>query len=472
MGVGVSGWELARAVSVLGQLGVVSGTSLDVVLVRRLQDGDTGGHMRRAMARFPFPEVAARVLKEYFLPNGRAEGVPYRALPMYRQVVVRARAQLTVLAAFVEVDLAREGHDGQVGMNLLTKIQMPNLHTLYGALLAGVDYILMGAGIPRDIPGALDRLALHEPTSIRLEVEGAPRGGEYQLEFDPSSLWPATTPPALRRPWFLPIVASHSLAAMLARKANGRVDGFVVEAPTAGGHNAPPRERGVTNHRGEPVYGDRDQVDLEAMRALGLPFWLAGGRCSPAGLEDALAAGAAGIQVGTFFAYCQEAGLDEAVRTQVLRALRSGEAEVVTDPVASPTGFPFKVVQLPGSVAQESVYRERRRVCDLGYLRTPFVSTDGRVGYRCPAEPVKSWVGKGGTPEAAEGRRCLCNGLMADIGLGQLREDGSTEPPLVTSGDDLAALRLFLGERERYRAEDVVGYLLSGRSGRRSIAAS
>ena len=40
MGVATSGWRLARAVSQLGQLGVVSGTLLAVVLARRLQEGD------------------------------------------------------------------------------------------------------------------------------------------------------------------------------------------------------------------------------------------------------------------------------------------------------------------------------------------------------------------------------------------------------------------------------------------------
>ena len=38
MGVGISDWRLARAVSLRGQLGVVSGTALDTVMVRRLQD--------------------------------------------------------------------------------------------------------------------------------------------------------------------------------------------------------------------------------------------------------------------------------------------------------------------------------------------------------------------------------------------------------------------------------------------------
>ena len=75
LGVGVSDWRLARAVSLRGQLGVVSGTALDTVMVRRLQDGDVGGHVRRAMAEFPMPGVAADVLRLYFRPDGRpAEG--------------------------------------------------------------------------------------------------------------------------------------------------------------------------------------------------------------------------------------------------------------------------------------------------------------------------------------------------------------------------------------------------------------
>ena len=74
MGVGVSDWVLARAVALRGQLGVVSGTALDSLFVRRLQDGDIGGHMRRAMEQFPVPGVASEVLKRYFLAEGRSDG--------------------------------------------------------------------------------------------------------------------------------------------------------------------------------------------------------------------------------------------------------------------------------------------------------------------------------------------------------------------------------------------------------------
>ena len=238
MGVGISGWRLARAVSLRGHLGVVSGTMLDTVMVRRLQDGDVGGHIRRAIAEFPIPGVAADVLRRYFRPDGRRPGTPYKMLPMSKRVMSRARELVIIVAAFVEVYLAKEGHWELVGMNLLTKVQIPTLPTLYGAMLAGVDVILMGAGIPREIPAALDDLALHRAASLRFDVEGLPAGREERLILDPTGFW-STTPPDLRRPLFLAIIASNSLATMLARKASGRVDGFVIEGPTAGGHNAP-----------------------------------------------------------------------------------------------------------------------------------------------------------------------------------------------------------------------------------------
>src|SRR5690606_25384882 len=127
MGVGVSDGVISKAVSMRGQLGVVSGTALDTLFVRRLQDGDIGGDLRRAMEHFPIPGVASEILNRYFYDSGRAPGVAYKPVPMYKQVVSRVRHQLTMMANFCEVWLAKEGHDGKVGINLLTKVQMPNL---------------------------------------------------------------------------------------------------------------------------------------------------------------------------------------------------------------------------------------------------------------------------------------------------------------------------------------------------------
>lgn len=106
------------------------------------------------------------------------------------------------------------------------------------------------------------------------------------------------------------IISSYVLALTLAPKASGRVDGSVVEGPTAGGHNAPPRGALHLNDRGEPVYGDRDVPGLEKIRDLGLPFWLAGSFATPERLAEARRAGAAGIQEGTAFAFCDESGVE------------------------------------------------------------------------------------------------------------------------------------------------------------------
>ncbi len=458
MGVGVSNWRLARAVASLGELGVVSGTGLDTLFVRRLQDGDPGGDLRRSMARFPIPGVAEAALERYFRPGGRDPGESYRLLPMFRQKLSRARHQITVLANFVEVDLAKEGHDGKVGLNLLTKIQLPNPASLYGAMLAGVDYVLMGAGIPREIPGVLDGLARGDAVEMTLDAVGLERGEKEVFGFDPRAIQDGPLPDVFR-PAFLPIVASNSLATMLHRKATGRVDGFVIEGPTAGGHNAPPRGEVRYNGRGEPVYGERDIVDLEKIADIGLPFWVAGGAGHPDRLREVLAVGAAGVQVGTLFAYCDESGLTADHKMHITGAAQRGQVEVLTDGRASPTGFPFKAVQLEGTLSTDDVYEERPRCCDLGYLRTAYKNDKGRIAYRCASEPVDTYLKKGGELGDTVGRKCLCNALMANLGQGQIQKGGHVEPTLYTAGDDLQALAVFLDGRRSYTAADVIAYL-------------
>ncbi|CAN5598522.1 nitronate monooxygenase [soil metagenome] len=461
MGVAVSNWVLAKTVAMRSQLGVVSGTAIDSVLVRRLQDGDVGGHMRRAMAHFPFPDIAEDVLKRYFLAEGRAPGQAYKRLPMYTQVGSKFLRGVTVLGNFVEVFVAKEGHRGPVGVNLLTKVQMPNLASLYGAMLAGVNYVLMGAGIPREIPGALDKFAEHKEAAIRFDVVGLGKDEAEFLRFDPMEFYD-DQPDPIARPAFLPIIASNSLATMLRTKAKGPVQGFVIEGPTAGGHNAPPRGTVHYSEDGEPIYGERDVVDLEKIRDIGLPFWVAGGAATPERVEEILALGGAGVQVGTLFAYSKESGIESDMKREILTKALKGEISVHTDPRASPTGFPFKVVQLDGTNAQEEVYLKRTRVCDLGYLREAYRQEDGGVGYRCASEPVDTYLKKDGAVEETVGRKCLCNALMADVGLPQIQKNGEVERPIITSGDELMTIGRFVqpGALE-YSATEVIDYLLS-----------
>jgi nitronate monooxygenase len=460
MGVGVSNWRLAHAVSRLGQLGVVSGTALDALLVRRLGDGDKDGAMRRGLDAFPFRAMARRVWDEYFVPGGKTAETPYKLTPVHQHNEPRKLSELCMVANFVEVFLAREGHDNPVGINYLEKVQIPHLASIYGAMLAGVGCVLMGAGIPLQIPGVLDAYAAHCCAEYKLAVTGAAADFDTRMRFDPADY--AEGPlPKLTRPRFLAIVSSNTLATTMLRRASGKVDGFVIESPTAGGHNAPPRGKLQLTEAGEPVYGERDRVDLAGLRALGVPFWLAGGYGSPDKLREALEEGAAGVQVGTAFAFTEESGLRDDLKKELLTQAAAKNATVFTDPLASPTGFPFKVAQLEGTSSGASVYEARPRMCDLGFLREAYVTPEGKEGYRCSAEPVNSYVAKSGAIEETVGRKCLCNALMANVGKAQVRMGGAVEPALVTVGDDLNTVAQFLApDTTTYTAADVINKLL------------
>lgn len=460
MGAAVSSWRLATQVAQAGQLGVVSGTGLDTVLARRLQDGDPGGHMRRALAAFPVPAVATRALDKYFLPDGRGAGEPYALLPRLAVEQSRRSQEMAVLGNFVEVWLAKEGHSGTVGVNYLEKIQMATPAAAYGALLAGVDYVLMGAGLPREIPHLLDQLAQHSAVNFPVDVAGA-EPGRFSVSLDPADLLGVTLPP-LKRPRFLAIVSAHILAEYLARDEAIRPDGFVVEGPRAGGHNAPPRGKLVVDESGEPQFGPRDYADLDKVAAIGLPFWLAGAYGTPEGLIAAKAAGAQGIQVGTLFALSSDASFEPAIRDALVAGAADGTLEVSTNLRASPTGFPFKVAPLEGSLSDPDEVEARPRLCDLGFLAVPFLHSNGTVGHRCPSEPVKPFTRKGGSVEDTEGRLCLCNALMANVGLGQTRATGYVEKPLITLGADLdGPKRLAALHPDGWNARQALDWLLS-----------
>ena len=214
------------------------------------------------------------------------------------------------------------------------------------------------------------------------------------------------------------------------------------------------------DEHGEPVYGARDEANLEKMAALGLPFWLAGAFGTPERVAEAVASGAVGVQVGTLFAMSTDSGLADGVRAQMLDRLRAGELDVRNDPRASPTGFPFKVATLEGTASQVEVYEARPRLCDLSYLRQPYEREDGEIGYRCASEPVHMYLKKGGEPEDTVGRKCLCNGLMANIGLGQHRKDGYVEDTLVTLGQDLEGAQVLIQRHpEGWTARQALSYL-------------
>ncbi|MBK8012893.1 MAG: nitronate monooxygenase [Deltaproteobacteria bacterium] len=464
MGIGVSSWKLAGAVARAGAMGVVSGTALETVYARRLQLGDLDGSVRRALAHFPVPEVARQVVERYFVEGGKAADEPFRGVSMYTLRPSPELQLLSVVSNFAEVWLAKEaGGGGPIGINYLYKIQMPLPACLYGAMLAGVDYVIVGAGSPEAVPELLRAYSAGVPGTMPIKVQYAAPTDVYAQSFDPRVLFADRSPPELAKPRFLAIVASVDLARRLRLDEACCPDGFVIEGYTAGGHNAPPRGPLKLDPRGQPVYGMLDEVDLGAIASLGLPFWLAGTYGRPSALRDAQVQGAAGIQVGTAFAFCEESGLTSELRERVLASVVEGSLSVRTDSIASPTGFPFKIVELAGTVSDDVVYEERRRVCDAGFLRMPYKTPSGEVGYRCPAEPATVYERKSGRAQQTEGRLCLCNGLLANIGLGQRRSDGRSEPALLTAGDDVLSIRRYLGAgASSYSATEVVAALRRG----------
>jgi len=490
MGIRISSWELAREVAKKGELGVISGTAMDTVFIRALQSGDPDGAFRRALTSFPDQDMVQRAMDTYFIEGGKDKNTPFKHLPMWTLKPSQSLLEVTVLANYCEVWLAKHDNDGNpipeghVGMNLLTKVELPTIPSLYGGMLAEVDYIIMGAGIPLHIPGIMDRLAEGAECTQAIHVEGTMLEDTPDpcLTFSPDAFWKAAGKPELnrklKRPNFLPIVSSVVLAQSMVKRASGKgptkgIDGFVVELNTAGGHNAPPRGTMVLNEDGEPVYGPKDEVDLVKFQnaIMGLPFWMAGSYANPEKFAEVKKIGGAGIQVGTAFALSQESGMQDETRQEILSNLMVGDLDIHTDPLASPTGFPFKVLSLDGTLAKEETYENRNRVCNLGYLRAPYYKEDGKIGYRCASEPVDQYVKKGGDVEDTIGRKCLCNALCSDTGYPQAyknKDDPSCaflEPALITLGDDVNNCRKFINfdeenDRYTYSAGDVVDYLL------------
>ncbi|MGA1790330.1 MAG: nitronate monooxygenase [bacterium] len=458
MGIGVSSWRLARTVSKQGQIGVVSGAAIDSVIARRLQLGDQDGKIRQALTKFPWPDIAQRILSTYFIPGGKSAKEPFKPIQMPAIEMQRSRIELMIIANFIEVLLAKEGHHGLVGINYLEKIQIPTLPSLLGAMLANVDFILMGAGIPISIPGALDALSCWQRVELKLHVEDNTQHHNYSYRFDPKEFCPGKLP-VLKRPKFLAIISSDTIAKTLIRKGTGLVDGFIVENHTAGGHNAPPRKDKRLQTQSPQHYSPKDIPDIRKVRDLGRPFWLAGGYASPMKLKEALDLGANGIQIGTAFAFCRESEILQEIKQEVLAQCIKGKLKVFTGFQTSPTGYPFKLIHLKNTMTDVAKHSQRRRICDLGYLRRLYSKNGSKIGYRCPGEPVNNYLMKGGSVDETIGKQCLCNALLATIGLGQGDENGF-ELPIVTAGEDFSFVAHIIEKSTiNYSAKDVIDYI-------------
>ena len=292
MGVGVSAHGLAGAVAREGCVGTVSSVDL-----RRLH-----------------PDLMAA--------TGRSRD---------RQAI--EQANLTALDR--EIRAARDiaGGRGMIAVNVMRAVsQYPDY--VRQACKSGADAIVVGAGLPFDLP-------------------------ELTAE------WPEVA--------LIPILSEARAIGLVLKKwqRKGRLpDAIVIEHPRyAGGHLGAAKLDEVADARFDfAQVVPAAQRLFEEMRIEPIPLIVAGGINSPARVREALALGAAGVQVGTPFAVTEEGD----AHLEFKRVLAGAQAQDIVT-FMSVAGLPARAVRTPWLaryLEKEAALQrraKRRRECTLGW---------------------------------------------------------------------------------------------------------
>ncbi len=445
MGIHVSSSHLANRTARLGALGVVSGAALRHVIIEDIRAGNS--EAIELAQTFPVARYVDELLA--FAPGGTRH---MHAVPIDVPDPERGRLpkRLSVMAAYVEVMRARRGHRGKVGINVMWKCSLTVLPTIYGAMLAGVDALLCGAGVPMELPDIVRRMRAGEDLEY-LPLTGT--GTHVRLPISEDAT--AALLSAIPAPRMIPILSNYAFSKRIvdiwAKEHGARPFAFVLEHHAAGGHNAPPRNKSE--------FTAQDDVDsyFDKVKALGVPIYVAGAFAdggSGRDLRDWIARGAYGIQVGSRFALCSDSGMRADLRERIIAANADASLHVATSAVMSPTGYPLKVVPLADTIADPATYAARERICNRLYLAQSHFETtaDGAVieTYVCPAMPEEQYVRLGGDAADTADRVCLCNGLLSTAGY-----YSDIESPLLTLGMSGERVTAKLSAREV--TEDILG---------------
>ncbi len=274
-------------------------------------------------------------------------------------------------AAYEEVSQAK-AEGGCVGINIMCALSRDYNDSVKGALDAGADVIISGAGLPVSLP------AIQNPKDTAL----------------------------------IPIVSSSRALEIICKKwekLGYRPDAIVLEGPLAGGH----------------LGFKMDQIDIESNRLENLlppvkdaarkygdfPIIVAGGIYTHEDIVRFLRAGADGVQMGTRFLATEESSASPDYKNSVVAA-RDEDIIVAFDP-GSPCGLPFRIIkQSPMYVSALSKLRKPK--CDKGYV----LQRDSEGKYSiCPAKASN------------DHHFCICNGLLSSADYNADREE-----PLYTVG--------------------------------------
>ena len=320
MGVGVSLHPLAKAVTEEGGLGIVSSAGLDRVVSKR---------------------------------TGKRKNI-------YESV-------------YEEISLSKV-KGGFVGINIMVALGRDYNASVKGAIDAGADAIISGAGLPLNLPD------IQPPKDTAL----------------------------------IPIISSARALDIICKKWERfgyRPDAVVLEGPLAGGH------------LGFKI----DQIDLEsnklenllppvkdlAIKFGDIPVIVAGGIYTHADIVRFMNMGADGVQMATRFLATNESSATEEYKQAVVLAKK----EDIVVRLGSPCCLPFRVIkQSPMYVSL--LEQKRTPKCDKGYVLTK--DADGQYTV-CPAKTDnKNYF-------------CVCNGLLSSAGYNPYEEE-----PLYTVGTNAA----------------------------------
>ncbi len=287
-------------------------------------------------------------------------------------------------AAYEEVSLAKES-GGRAGINVMVALMRDYEDSVRGALDAGADAIISGAGLPLSLPH------IQPPKETAL----------------------------------IPIVSSARALELICRKwekQGYRPDAVVLEGPLAGGHlGFKAGDIELEANRLENLFPPVKDV---ALKHGGFPVIVAGGIYSHSDIERFLEMGAEGVQMGTRFLATEESGASHEYKQAVVNSKKE-DIVIATDP-GSPCGMPFRVIR-QSRMFVSALQRARAPRCDKGYVLQR--DEEGKFT-RCPAK------------ENNENYFCICNGLLSSAGYNPGREE-----PLFTIGTNACKVDRILSVR-------------------------